>query len=244
MKTRSKVVVLDGDPGIGRMLGIVLRGEGYRVKWCRTGAEGLMLCAGWRPSVLILELDLPDGPGLSVLKDLRYWSEAPVLILSERKSSADKVAALDAGANDYLVKPFDSAELAARLRVFLRQAGAVNDSPFVAVGPLRIEMETHKVVVDGLSLKLPAIEDVILNILARHIGQVVPWRRLARTIWGEAGPTNIRTLRVHVSSLRRKLESKGAYDLINGRSSVGYSLSATPSAIAPSEIGKWHDTTL
>jgi two-component system, OmpR family, KDP operon response regulator KdpE len=228
MRTHPKVLIMDGDPGIGRMLRVLLEGERYRVLWSRGGAEGLAEGVKWRPDVFILELDLPDGDGFAVLKALREWSDAPVLILSGRTGTADKVRALDSGANDYLVKPFAAEELAARLRVLLRSELPTDDGPVFVSGALRIDMASRAVTVNGSSIGLSATEEAVLHILARHAGMVVPWRRLVRAIWGTDTGGKIHVLQVHISRLRRKLEVRGVCDLIKGRSAVGYTLSLAP----------------
>jgi two-component system, OmpR family, KDP operon response regulator KdpE len=221
-------MVMDGDPGIGRMLRVFLGSERYRVRWCRGGAEGLAEGVRWRPEVFILELELPDADGFAVLRSLREWSEAPVLILSGRTGTADKVRALDAGANDYLEKPFAPEELAARLRVLLRDELPTDDGPVLVSGALRIDMATREVTVNGSPLGLSATEEAVLHILARHAGRIVPWRRLVRAIWGTDAAPKIHDLQVHISRLRRKLETRGATDLIRGRIAVGYTLFLAP----------------
>jgi two-component system KDP operon response regulator KdpE len=222
------VLIVDGDPGIGRMLRVLLEGEKYRVLWSRRGMDALVEGVRWRPDLFILELDLPDEDGFAVLRALREWSEAPVMILSWRTGTTDKVRALDAGANDYLVKPFAPEELAARLRVLLRSELPTDDGPLLVSGALRIDMATRRVTVNGRELELAATEEVILHILARHAGRIVPWRRLVRAVWGTDAGRKIHDLKVHIARLRRKLQTRGAAGLIRGRSAVGYTLSLSP----------------
>jgi two-component system KDP operon response regulator KdpE len=166
--------------------------------------------------------------GFAVLHAIREWSDAPVLILSGRTSTADKVRALDAGANDYVVKPFAPEELAARLRVLLRSEPPTDDGPSFVNGAMKIDMATREVTVNGRLLGLSATEEAVLHILARHAGKIVPWRRLVRAIWGTDTGTKIHDLKVHISRLRRKLEMRGAAGLIKGQSAVGYTLSLAP----------------
>jgi two-component system, OmpR family, KDP operon response regulator KdpE len=224
LKPHPKVLIVDDDPAIGRMLRVVLEAGHYRVAWSRSLREGLAETVENRPDAVILELDLPDADGLSALIALREWSEAPVLILSGRSSIADKIRALDAGANDYVVKPFAPEELAARLRVLLRTEPPDNDGPLFVSGALRIDMATREMAANGVPLDFTATEQAILYILARHAGKVVPRERIIRAVWGSASARKIHDLQVHVARLRRKLEEHGASKLVRGEGAAGYSL--------------------
>ena len=207
------------------MLRAMLEGERYKVLWSRKGESGLTQAVECRPDVIILELDLPDGDGFAVLAALREWNEAPVLILSGRAGVADKVRAFDAGANDYMVKPFAPEELAARLRVLQRSELPTSDGPLLVSGALRIDMATREVTMNGCSLEFTATEEAILFILARHAGKLVPCQRLIRAIWGTAAVTKISELHVYIARLRRKLDEHGGDNLIRGDGSEGYGLS-------------------
>ena len=206
------------------MLRIFLEGERYKVLWSRTGESGLRKAAENRPDIIILEIDLPDGDGFAVLGALREWSEAPVLILSERVGVAEKVRALDSGANDFLAKPFAPEELAARLRVLQRCETPNSDVSLLVTGTLKIDMATRQATVDGHPLTLTAIEEAVFFILARHAGRLVPWPRLLSAIWGTDAASKIGELRVYIAQLRRKLEEHGGSGLILGDGQVGYSL--------------------
>jgi len=206
------------------MLRIFLEGERYKVLWGRNGESGLRKAAENRPDIIILEIDLPHGDGFAVLGALREWSEAPVLILSERAGVAEKVRALDSGADDFLAKPFAPEELAARLRVLQRCETPNSDVSLLVTGTLKIDMATRQATVNGHPLTLTAIEEAIFYILARHAGRLVPWQRLLRAIWGTDATSKIGELRVYIAQLRRKLEEHGGYGLIQGDGSVGYSL--------------------
>jgi two-component system KDP operon response regulator KdpE len=225
VKPHPKVLIVDSDPAIGRMLRVILEGERYKVLWSRSGADGLAQGVESRPDVIILELDLPDGDGFAVLDALREWYGAPVLILSERAGVADIVRALDSGANDYMVKPFAPEELAARLRVLLRSEPPTSDGPLLVNGPLRIDMSTREMTMNGCSLELTATEEAVLYILAHHAGKLVPRGRLIRAVWGTNDASKVHDLQVHIARLRRKLEERGGNNLIRGEGSVGYSLS-------------------
>jgi len=227
LKPHPKVLIVDDDPAIGRLLHIVLTGQRYKALWSRSISDGLAQAVESSPDVVILELDLPDGDGFAMLDALREWSVAPVLILTERPGVADKVRALDAGANDYMNKPFAPEELAARLRVLLRSEPATSDAPLLVLGGLRIEMGTREMTMDGHPLGLTATEKAILFILARHAGWLVPREHLVRAIWGPGADGKIHDLKVHIANLRRKLREHGGSNLVQGEGSVGYCLSTS-----------------
>ena len=224
MKPHPKVLIIDNDPGVGRMLRPLLEGEGYKVRWSLNGETGLTQAVEHRPDVIILELDLPDRDGFMVLDVLREWNTAPVLILTLRAGASDKVRALDGGANDYMVKPFAPEEVLARLRVLQRCEPPMSDGPLLVSGDLKIDMATRKVTVRNISLHLTATEEATLYILARHVGKMVPRRRLLRALWGTDDEEKNNALQVHIAHLRRKLELHGADDFIRGDGSAGYSL--------------------
>jgi len=207
------------------MLRVVLERERYKVLVTASGADGAIEAVEKRPDVIILELDLPDGDGLAVLGALREWSEAPVLILSGRAGVADKVRALDAGANDYMVKPFAPAELVARLRVLQRCEPPTSDGPLLVTGALKIDMATRVATVNGTALELTPTEEAVLHVLARHAGKRVPPRRFIRVIWGTDAADKNHDLQVHIARLRRKLEEHGGKHLIRGEGNMGYCLS-------------------
>jgi two-component system KDP operon response regulator KdpE len=228
LKPHPKVLIVDGDPAMGRMLRIVLESEGYRVLWSRSGAAGLAEAARNRPDAVILELDLPDGGDFGVLGALREWCSAPVLILSGRSSVTDKVRALDGGANDYMVKPIAPEELVARIRVLLRCETPTGDGPTLVAGALRIDMATREMSVNGCPLGLTATEEAVLYVLARHAGKLVPRERLLRVVWGSGAGNRAHDLQVHIARLRRKLEESSGANLIRGEAGAGYSLSLAP----------------
>lgn len=206
------------------MLRVFLDAGRYRVIWARNFAEGLAETMDKRPDAIILELHLPDGDGFGALAALREWSYAPVVMLSERATIGDKVRALDAGANDFMVKPFAPEELAARLRVLLRSEPLEGDGPLMVSGALRIDMATREMTANGFPLGLTATEGAVLYILARHAGKVVPRERIVRAVWGTGTARKVHDLQVHIARLRRKLEEHGAHRLIRGEKGTGYSL--------------------
>jgi two-component system, OmpR family, KDP operon response regulator KdpE len=224
LKPHPKVLVIDSDPAVGRMLRIVLETGRCRMLWARSLAEGLAETVEKRPDAIVLELDLPDSDGFEAIGALREWSSVPVLMLSGRASIAERIRALDAGANDFVTKPFAPEELAARLRVLLRSEPPESDGPLLVSGALRIDMATREMTANGFPLGLTATEEAVLYILARHAGKVVPHERIIRAVWGVSSPGKIHDLQVHVARLRRKLGDRGAHKIIRGEGGVGYSL--------------------
>jgi two-component system KDP operon response regulator KdpE len=195
-----------------RFLSTALHGHGFRVVEATTLASAERLASESHPEAILLDLGLPDGDGLTLVKNLRGWSSAPVIVLSARDREDDKVAALDAGADDYLTKPFGIAELLARIRVALRHARAqrVPDDPVLAVGPIRIDQARHEVTVEGREVHLTPTEYRLLALLARHAGKVLTHRQLLTEIWGPRSTHQTHYLRVHLAALRRKVEADPA----------------------------------
>jgi two-component system KDP operon response regulator KdpE len=224
MKPRPIVLAIDSDRGMRRLLRQVLEPEGYRVFESDTGQRGLELAANRRPDLIILELELPDLDGLAVLKYLREWSRAPVLVLSGRETEPDKVSALDAGANDYLIKPFGSAELLARLRVLRRPIPWVIEGPILEEGDISINLATHEVRLGGRPMQLTPTEEALFYILARYAGNLVTSAYLIRSIWGLEARNKERDVQVYIGILRKKLADQGSRARIQTQGSAGYKL--------------------
>jgi two-component system KDP operon response regulator KdpE len=195
-----------------RFLCSALTSHGFRVAEAGTLALAERLATESRPAAVLLDLGMPDGDGLALLRQLREWSNAPVIVLSARDREDDKVLALDAGADDYLTKPFGTSELLARIRVALRHARgqAVPDDPVITVGPMRIDQARHEVAVDGEPVHLTPIEFRLLALLARHGGKVLTHRQLLHDVWGPRNTHQTHYLRVHMAALRRKIEADPA----------------------------------
>jgi two-component system KDP operon response regulator KdpE len=202
---RSRVLVVDDEPQFLRALATNLRGAGYEVETADTAAGALTAAGLNPPDAVILDLLLPDGTGTEVCTELRRWSEAPVIVISAVGDEDEKIAALDAGADDYVTKPFAIGELLARLRAALRRAGPSGD-PVLELGSLRIDLEGRTVDVDGERVHLTPNEFGILSLLAQNEGKLLTHRALLRGVWGPAYGDESNYLHVYVSQLRRKIE--------------------------------------
>jgi two-component system KDP operon response regulator KdpE len=206
------VLVIEDEPQMLRFLRPALEGHGYRMIEARSGRDGLTEAATRSPDVVLLDLGLPDMDGLAVTTRLREWSLTPIVVISARGREQDKVAALDAGADDYVTKPFSVPELLARLRVALRHAarGDGVEVPRLVIGNLEIDLEKRRVLRDGEPVRLTPIEYRLLAELARHPGKVLTHSHLLRQVWGPASAQQSHYLRVYMAQLRRKLEEDPA----------------------------------
>jgi two-component system KDP operon response regulator KdpE len=221
-------LIIDDEISIRRLLRYALEGQDYRVVEAATGTVGLTEAATRRPDVIILDLGLPDGDGIRVLRRLREWSKVPVLILSVREEPDDKVAALDAGADDYVTKPFDQVELLARLRAIQRRAQSEAADPVVVVGDLEVDVPGHVARVRGTEVKLSPIEFALVRVLAQHAGQIVTHRVILREVWGPQAEPQFQYLRVHFTHVRRKLTDAGLTQAsIINEPGIGYRLVTT-----------------
>lgn len=224
MNPPPTALIIDDERSIRRLLRLVLEPAGYRVLEAERGDLGLQEAAAGRPDVVLLDLGLPDADGLGVLARLREWSRVPVVVLSVRADAAGKVRALDAGADDYLTKPFDAAELLARLRAVQRRSPESADEPVHADGRLVIDFARREVRLGGETVELTPIEYALLRCLARHAGRVVTQGHLLRDVWGPQAENRAHYLRVHVAHLRRKLEAGGEPRRIRTEPGIGYRL--------------------
>jgi two-component system KDP operon response regulator KdpE len=201
----TRVLVVDDEPQFLRALETNLRGAGYEVETATTAKEALAAAGLRPPDAIILDLLLPDGNGTEVSRELRAWSEAPIVLVSAVGDEAEKIAALDAGADDYVTKPFAMGELLARLRAALRRAGPPGD-PVLQVGPIQIDLDKQSVTVDGRPVHLTPHEYRILRLLALNPGKLLTHRTILHEVWGPAYGAESNYLHVYVSQLRRKLE--------------------------------------
>jgi two-component system KDP operon response regulator KdpE len=220
------VLVIEDEPPIRRFLRPTLTSQGYRIVEAETGEDGLLQAATRQPDLVILDLGLPDLDGLQVIRRLREWTAVPIIVLSARGAESDKVAALDAGADDYVAKPFAVGELLARARVALRHAVGreTGESTFV-LGDLRVDLARRRVWVGEAEVRLTPIEYRLLTVLVRHAGKVLTHRQLLQEVWGPGQVEQTHYLRVYMANLRRKLEADPARPrFLRTEPGVGYRL--------------------
>jgi len=224
---KPNALIIDDELQIRRLLRACLEGNGYRVLEAGSGQEGITQVAQHPPDLVLLDLGLPDMDGVAVLKRIREWSQVPVVVLSVRDREEDKVSALDNGADDYITKPFSSAELLARLRVAQRHALPAGESPVFRSGPLEVDLTARIVKRDGQEVKLTATEYSLLRFFVRHAGKVLTHRQILTEVWGPGYVDQTHYLRVYMAHLREKLEIDSAKPrLFTTEPGVGYRLFA------------------
>ncbi len=220
-----QALVVDDEAQIRRFLRISLEANGYVVREVANGQEALAEVAVHRPDLVILDLGLPDIDGFSVIKRLREWTQTPIIVLSVRDSDEDKIAALDAGADDYLTKPFSVAELLARLRVAQRHAHQESDAPIFQSDGLQVDLSRRIVTVNDEEVKLTPTEYALLRLLIQHVGRVLTHHQILREVWGVEYEQEVHYLRVYIAQLRQKLEADPARpQIILTEPGVGYRL--------------------
>jgi len=202
----TRVLVVDDEPQILRALGINLRARGYDVDLAPDGEQALTLAASHHPDVVVLDLGLPGIDGVEVIRGLRGWSTVPIVVLSVRDAERDKVSALDAGADDYVTKPFGMDELMARLRAALRRAAPADEEPVVETPDFTIDLGAKQVHRGGQEVRLTPTEWHLVEVLVRHRGKLVSQRQLLQEVWGPEYHDETAYLRVHMANVRRKLE--------------------------------------
>ncbi len=207
---QTVALVIDDEVQIRRLLRLTLEANGYKVYEAATGQDGLLEAAQRRPEVVVLDLGLPDLDGVTVLKRLREWSRAPVLVLSVRDRDADKIAALDNGADDYVTKPFSTGELLARLRVAQRHVQPTPDTAVFRSGDLQVDLTARVATVKGREVKLTATEYALVRLFVQHAGKVLTHRQILRAVWGPNFEEQTHYLRVYLGHLREKLEATPA----------------------------------
>jgi two-component system KDP operon response regulator KdpE len=205
----ARVLVVDDEPQIVRALKVVLREAGFQAVAAETAAEALDLAAVRPPDAAIVDLVLPDGDGVEVTRTLREWSEMPILVLSALGEEEQKVRALEAGADDYITKPFGARELVARLQAALRRAAPAEEEPSIVVEGLEIDLAGHTVLRDGQPVHLTPIEFELLRVLVRNRGRLMTHRKLLAEVWGAEYVDDIQPLRTHIARLRAKIEPDG-----------------------------------
>jgi two-component system KDP operon response regulator KdpE len=224
---KPSALVIDDELQIRRLLRSCLEANGYRVLEAATGQEGIAQAAQHPPDVVLLDLGLPDMDGVAVLKRLREWSHVPVVVLSVRDREDDKVEALDNGADDYVTKPFSTAELLARLRVAQRHTLPAAEDPVFRAGDLEVDLTARVVKLGGREVRLTATEYSLLRLFVQHAGKVLTHRQILKEVWGPSYVEQTHYLRVYIAHLREKLESDVSKPrLITTEPGVGYRLLA------------------
>ena len=210
MKIKDKVLIVEDEQSISNFISMILTANGYDTIIVRSGEEALTMIASHCPDMIVLDLGLPDMDGMEVLKSVRKWSNLPVVVVSARNHEHDKVEALDYGADDYLVKPFGTSELLARIRAALRRAGPAANLSAFTTGELTIDYDKHLVTLAGQPVHLTANEYRLVELLSRSAGKVLTYDRISEAMWGDAAGGNSQLLRVNMANIRRKLEQNPA----------------------------------
>ncbi len=226
----SKILVVEDDKPVRNLITTTLRMNGYAYLEATGGAEAVMLASSHNPSIVLLDLGLPDMDGMEIIRQIRAWSSMPILVISARSDDRDKIDALDLGADDYITKPFSVEELLARLRVTFRRLSHLQnienaETPVYTNGELKIDYSANTVFVNGTELHLTQTEYRLLCLLAQNTGKVLTYNYITRNIWGSSWENNLATLRVVMTALRRKLGSgKESEPMIQTHVGIGYRL--------------------
>jgi two-component system KDP operon response regulator KdpE len=228
MADGARILVIDDEPQIRRYLRVSLEAHDFQIVEAASGQEGLRLAALEKPDLIVLDLGLPDMDGQTVIARLRDWTVVPVVVLSVRADEADKIAALDAGADDYVTKPFGTGELLARIRAALRHTvGAGAGTPIFMTGDLKVDLEKRQVFLKGEPVRLSPREYDLLKLLVQHAGKVLTHQFILRHVWGPAHESDVQYLRVFARQLRQKIEMDSARpQLLLTEPGVGYRLMA------------------
>ena len=220
-----RVLVIDDEPQIRKLLKVSLGAHGYDVHESMSGMDSVVQAADIKPDLVILDLGLPDIDGKEVVRRLREWSDVPILILTARDQEKEKIDALDAGADDYITKPFSMGELLARMRVSVRRSAHAGEDPVIQCGDLSIDLAQRRVTVDAQEIKLTPTEYDIIKILAQNAGKVLTHRQLLKAVWGDTYSDDTHYIRVYIGQLRRKIEPNPTQPrYIITESGVGYRL--------------------
>ncbi|MEK0446089.1 MAG: DNA-binding response regulator in two-component regulatory system with KdpD [Verrucomicrobiota bacterium] len=218
-----RALIIDDELQIRRLLRVALESAGYTVFEADSGQAGITEAAHVRPDVILLDMKLSDGDGMEVLKHLREWSETPIVVVSVRNSDRDKVDALDAGAEDYVSKPFSMAELMARIRAAQRKVRSLDEEPLLVIGDLTVNLALRRVLRAGKEIRLTPVEYALLRLLVRYAGRVLTHRQILRSVWGPNAEEHRLYLRVYINHLRKKIEPDPARpSLIQTEYGVGY----------------------
>lgn len=225
MNAQPKILIVDDEEQIRLFLRITLKAAGYASLEAANGRAAIEACTGRKPDLVLLDLGLPDVSGIDVIRAVRVWTQLPIIVLSVRADEEDKVSALDAGANDYVQKPFSTAELLARIRACLRSYSGETADAVIEAGALRIDVPAHTVTLDGAAVKLSPKEFDLLIVLARAAGRVCTHRQLLQSVWGPSHREDVQYLRVYIGQLREKLgDAQGVPKYIVNEPGIGYRL--------------------
>ena len=229
MTVKPKILIIEDEPNIASFMSTILSANDYTVLRSVSGADGLMMASSHCPDVILLDLGLPDMDGKEIIRNIRQWSQMPIIVVSARTREYDKVEALDMGADDYVTKPFGTSELLALVRTALRHArsssleGAMAQTGKFTAGPLVVDFDKHHVYVDGRDAKLTQNEFRIVALLAKHAGRVLTYDMLLKAVWGPNGSSDNQILRVNMANIRRKIEENpGKPQFIFTEIGVGY----------------------
>jgi two-component system KDP operon response regulator KdpE len=229
---KELILLIEDEQQMRRFLRITLQSQGYRLVEAATGNEGLLQAASRNPDIVLLDLGLPDMDGLEVTNRLREWTQTPIIVISAREQEQDKVKALDAGADDYLTKPFNANELTARIRVAVRHSvrgRSGRSEPVFTIDNLRVDLSQRQVFLDNKEVHLTPIEYKLLMVLVRHAGKVITHRQLLTEVWGAAHVNEVQYLRVYMTQLRHKLEKDPARPrFLMNEPGIGYRLKFDP----------------
>jgi len=225
MEKGARILIIDDEPQIRKLLSVSLRAHGFVIEEAATGQEGINRTAIFKPDLLIVDLGLPDMDGKAIIHEIRQWSHAPVIVLTARDQEQEKIEALDAGADDYVTKPFSMGELMARMRVCLRRMAAGENEPVLICGDLKVDLVQRRVTVEGQEIKLTPTEYEIVKLLAQHAGRVLTHKQLLKAVWGTAYDVDTHYIRVYIGQIRRKIEKNPAQPkYIITESGIGYRL--------------------
>lgn len=225
MGNSARILVVDDEQQIRKLLRVSLGAHGYEVAEAKTGQDGVYQAASFKPDLVILDLGLPDLDGKEVVRSIREWSQVPIIILSARNQEMEKVDALDAGADDYIAKPFGVSELLARIRVSIRRSAHTETEPILTCGDLSVDLSQRRVTLGMREIKLTPTEYDLLKELMQHAGKVLTHKQLLKAVWGNSYTDDTQYVRVYIGQLRRKLEDDPAQPrYIISELGVGYRL--------------------
>jgi len=225
MEKGARILIIDDEAQICKLLSVSLRAHGFIPEEVPTGRDGINRAAVFKPDLMIVDLGLPDMDGKEIIREIRQWSNAPIIVLTARDQEQEKIDALDAGADDYITKPFSIGELMARIRVCIRRMAAGENEPVLLCGGLKVDLVQRRVTMDGHEIKLTPTEYEIIKLLAQHAGRVLTHKQLLKAVWGNSYDGDTHYIRVYVGQLRRKIEKDPAQPkYIITESGIGYRL--------------------